>query len=529
MGWHPSPIVGSSPFDGNSSRTVKQLFDNYRQRCISTCLLYPTFRSSSVIMTISNARVVTQSNGPSGLAGKSDLKRLDTTGSGVCRPLPPPPPPPSDRGSAFLRFWWTDATRETFLSHLETDDLSSFRRACHDFSVRAAPALFDHLTITFRASTFTRPARMAALERIGHHVRTLSFRMPHTAETFLPPLLDPGTGAERQFVYQPQTGCSGGRGTSPTSTARPALPGPKYGSWEMTDLLTKQYGPLFHAATNVPAFIRAFTAMPEIRHLEISCPDQEPSQRYRRSVVDYALISLRMAVERAPLTELSELSLRPMHAGGLLYLRSHMGFGASPKGKRRWAQIRRLAIQLDSWAFDGPGVATDHLKLLHQYLLSFSAGLQHLSFRWRGKKGPCPYTLDTEPGLPPRSSKARLRRMRCPRLRHADLANAYPDASQLSRFINRHRHSLLECDFDEVELRSGDWDEALAVLTRISGSDRWRDEQVALESPWSTSSLGEQVPDGGGTKTEGGGGYAHYPPPADYFSVDPSDPLRRLR
>ncbi|KAI9887309.1 MAG: hypothetical protein M1823_000903 [Watsoniomyces obsoletus] len=510
MGWNPSPVVASSPFDRNSTWTVQKLFENYRQRCISTCLLYPTFRSSSVIMTISTARTMNQSNGPPGVASKGDLRRLDATAAS--RPLPPPPlpPPPQDQGSAFLRFWWTDTTRETFLSHLPTDDLSSFRRACHDFSVRAAPVLFDHLTITFRASTFTRPARMAALERIGHHVRTLTFRMPHTAETFLPPLLDPVTGAERQFVYQPQTGggSGGGSGTSPTSTARPALPGPKYGSWEMTDILTKQYGPLFHAATNVPAFIRAFTAMPGIEHIEISCPNQEPSQRYRRSVVDYALISLRMAVERAPLTSLSELSLRPMHAGGLLYLQSHMGFGASPKGKRRWAQIRRLTIQLDSWAFDGPGVATDHLKLLHQYLLSFSAGLEHLSFRWRGKKGPCPYTLDTEPVLPPRSSTARLRRMRCPRLQHADLSNAYPDASQLSRFIKRHRHSLLECDFDEVELRSGDWDEALAVLTRISGSDRWRDEQVALESPWSTSSLDEYPPEGGGTKTEerGGGG-----------------------
>ena len=80
------------------------------------------------------------------------------------------------------------------------------------------------------------------------------------------------------------------------------------------------------------------------------------------------------------------------------------------------------------------------------------------------------------------ASKQRLPRLRFPQLRYAELSNAHPDASQLSRFINRHRRTLQECDFDEVELRSGDWDEALAVLTRISGSEKWKEDMLAAES-----------------------------------------------
>lgn len=488
MGWDPSTIFLPAQLERHPNRNVRQLLESYRQRCISTCLLYPTFRSSSVIMTMSAMRTVTNPDPNVSAAIQEAPQECDAQPNTARRRAPPPKKPD---GSAFLRFWWTESTREAFLAHLPSNDLASLRRACHDFSVRAAPVLFADLTITFRPSTFTRPARMAALERIGHHVRTLTFVMPHTAETFLPPLIDPVTGEEKVFVYEPQS--------SAAAFARPAHPSPKYGSWEMTDLLVKQYGPLFHAATNVPAFIRAFTAMPGIVHLKISCPGQEPAQRYRRSAVDHALISLRMAVERAPLRALSALSLMPIHAGGLLYLRSTPGFGARPDGARRWGQIRKLAIHMDAWAFDLPHAPTDHLKLLHSFLCSFSPGLERLFFRWRGARGPCPFTLDTEPVLNPPSSRQRLQRLRLPRLRYAELSNAHPDASQLNRFIRRHRRSLRECDFDEVDLRTGDWNEALSVLTRISGSEKWKEELVAVDS----GAIANEGTDGG--RWPGGG------------------------
>lgn len=559
MGWHPSTVLAPGPFERHPNRNVKRLLESYQQRCISGCLLYPTFRSSSVIMTLSAARPTSQVTAMSDPEASAS-SNPDGRPAEASRPLEYPTqgaPSARPEGSAFLRFWWNDQTRQAFLDRVPTDDLVSLRRACHDFSVRAAPVLFADLTVTFRASTFIKPARMAALERIGHHVRTLTFRMPHTTETFLPPLLNPTTGEERVFVYQPQKE-TGGVCASPGK--RPASAEPKYGSWEMTDLLTQQYGPLFHAATNVPAFVRALTAMSSIVQLKICCPGQEPSQRYRRSAVDYALISLRIAVERAPLTSLRALSLTPVHAGAILYLRSGMGLGALPNSGRRWAQIRHLTIHMDSWAFGAPDAATDHLKLLHHYLLSFSANLRSVSFRWNGAKGPCPFTLDTEPLLvspttsspsprtppplpppppaaprkvslthaspaaSPSSSSSRpapssssrsatpasaatlpttyhstpasasspslpqLRRAHFRRLRHAELCNAYPDASQLNRFISRHRHSLQKCDFDAVELRSGNWDEALAVLTRISGSERWKREQTEIPTPPATPS-----------------------------------------
>ncbi|EGE85369.1 hypothetical protein RJZ56_005745 [Blastomyces dermatitidis] len=411
--------------------------------------------------------------------------------------------------AAFFQFWWTDLTRDAFLACLPKEDLLSMRLVCHDFAYRTAPVLFAEVDVEFRNGIFTRPARMAALERIGSCIKSLNFNIPHSPETFLPPLLDPVTGEERTFVYEPQVYAS--------CPAASRLSFPRYGTWEMTELLTRQYPPLFHAVTNVPSFIRAFNAMTSLRHLKVSCNGQGAGHRYRRSVVDYALISLRIAIEQAPLKSLDTLSLLPIHPGALLYLRPNMGFGASPSSRKRWAQIRKLSIEMDSFPYDTDNVTAttttspinttptstrtsssgssnsfkktnrpkDHLKLLHSYLQSFPT-LTHITFRWRGTQGPCPLSLSTEPCLQPTATEpastlcpkrcpAPLQPLSFPHLLYAEIENALLDAAQVSAFILEHRQTLGEFYFENTSLRDGGtWDEALAPLTEISGSERWK-------------------------------------------------------
>lgn len=381
-------------------------------------------------------------------------------------------------GTAFAQFWHTGPTRDSFLGYLGKEELRSLRLVCRELSTKAAPFLFSDIQVQFRSSTFTRPSRTAALERIGRHVKTLTFKIPHSSETFLPPLLDPITGEEQTFVYIPQV--------YPPSSPGSRFSVPKYGSWEMTDLLVKQYPPLFHAATNIPSFICAFNSMSSLRHLKIVCEGQSPGHRYRRSVVDYALISLRVAVEHAPLRFLDTLSLLPVHPSALLYLRPTMGFGASPASRKRWMHIRKLAIHMDSFPYDREQ-PIDHLKLLHSYLQSFP-NVERFSFRWKDAKGPCPLSLATEPCLvssaddaPKQACPKRSRRppnpLKSPALQYMEVENAIMDASQVSTFILDHRRTLREFDFEDVVLRSGTWDDALAPLTRISGNEKWKEKQ----------------------------------------------------
>lgn len=374
---------------------------------------------------------------------------------------------------SFLQFWWTDKTRDTFLSYVPKDDLTSLRLACHDFSVRAAPVLFNGMEVTFRASIFSKPLRMAALGRIGHHVRTLRFRIPHGPETFLPPLLDPVTGEECPFLYEPYT--------QSTKDPTTRLSVPTYGSWELTDMLVKQYPPLFHAAANVPSFIRFFAAVPNLKHLKISAPGQEPSQHYRRGIVDYALISLRIAVERNTLTSMDSLSLLSIHPGAVLYLNPLMGFGATPRSLKRWKQIRTLIVHMETNEVDLP---TDHLKSIHSYLNIFSTSAKTFNFRWLGAKGPCPLSLTTERCLRkpspstacPRTYSVPLPPLKWKRLRITEIENTTLDASQVSSFITSHRRTLRDFKFEHTHLRSGTWDEALSPLTEISGSESWKEK-----------------------------------------------------
>lgn len=377
--------------------------------------------------------------------------------------------------TVFLKFWWTDLVRDAFLGYASKEDLLSLRLVCHEFSIRTAPILFSDVNIQFRSSTFTRPARMAALERIGSYIKTLTFSIPHSPETFLPPLLDQFTGEEQTFVYIPQV--------YPPDSPSLRLSVPKYGSWEMTDLLVKQYPPLFHAATNIPSFVRALYTMPSLSHLKISSEGQASGHRYRRSVVDYALISLRVAIEQAPLKRLENLSLLSIHPGALLYLRPNIGFGASPGSPRRWAQIRNLSIHMDSFPYED-GHPTDHLKLLHSYLQSFTS-LTRLLFRWNGEqKGPSPLSLSTEPCITtskpyqcfPKRSSTPLKSLHFPSLQTLSIENALTSSLQISTFIISHRKTLRDFDFEDVDLREGSsWDEALAPLTRISGGERWKE------------------------------------------------------
>jgi len=393
---------------------------------------------------------------------------------------------------AFLRLWRDDKLRTNLLSHLDTTSICALRLTNSECCDVATPHLFTRTRLTFTPSSFTRPSRLEALSRIGRHIDHLTFSMPHSPATFLPPLINPMTGREVNFLYTPHT--SGGS----------VCQRPKYGSPELAELLTQQYPPIFHAATNVPAFVKAMTYMPNIRHLTISCPDQDPAQRYRRDAVDYALISLRIAIERAPIERLEKLSLNQIHPSGLVYLRHMPGYGCTPSAGRRWKQIKKLNITMDAWDFQGSRPGRDHLKILDDYIRAFSSNLEKVSFGWGGRRGPCPFTLFTDPLFAPPKSTTKLfaevtspmsplpaaplrPAMAFPNLRYMQIRNSTMSTEQVSEFILEHRHTVREFDFENVFLINGGvWEDALAPLTRSSGSDEWLSQHSGSETGSST-------------------------------------------
>lgn len=175
--------------------------------------------------------------------------------------------------------------------------------------------------------------RIQALSRIGHHIEHLTFFFPHSDTTFLPPLIHPVTGREINFLY-----------TSYTSSVAME----KFVKSDLGKIQTQQYPPLFHVASNGPSFINAMRKMRNIRRITIKTPGQNPQERYRRGRVDYALINLRVSLERAPLPKLIKLSLSSVHPSAFTYLRHIPGFGCTPLAGKRWKQIRKIHISAEA-------------------------------------------------------------------------------------------------------------------------------------------------------------------------------------
>lgn len=381
---------------------------------------------------------------------------------------------------------------------LSTADICALREASSACCNLVTKRLFTRIHVTFTPQTFTKPSRVAALGRIGHHIEHLTFYSPHSEATFLPPLIHPLTGHEISFLYTPHTSMGS------------VLTRPKYANSELGEILTQQYPPLFHAATNVPSFINALKSIPNMRHLTIRCPGQNPTERYRRDVIDYALISLRIAVERAPLTKLSKLSLSSLHPSAFNYLRHVHGLGTVPSAARRWKQIKKLHISVESWDFYGPSPGLDHLKIIDDYIRNFAPSLEKFTFAWHGNKGPCPIALSADPLFaPPRTSKKLFHEVTSPmsplpsrpsrspihfpKLRHLQIRNATMNAPQLKELIASHSHTVKEYDFENVVLvNNGNWEEALAP---VNADDSWSRSSIAAASEYSlvTSASSEDL------------------------------------
>ncbi|KAI1122872.1 hypothetical protein F5Y10DRAFT_281348 [Nemania abortiva] len=371
----------------------------------------------------------------------------------------------------FYCLWQDSRIRDTLFEELSKEDICNVRLANSACCNLVTKRLFIRTHLTFTPNSFTRPTRIQALSRIGHYIEHLTFYLPHSNATFLPPLIHPQSGREISFLYTPHTSMGS------------VLERPKFSNEGLGEILTSQYPPLFHAASNVPSFINAMKHLTNIRHLTIKTPGQNPSERYRRDIVDYALISLRVAIERAPMKKLNKLSLC-VHPSAFLYLRSVQGFGCSPSAGRRWRQIRKMSINVDSWDFYGPSPGLDHLKIIQDYLNNYSTSLEKLSFTWHGRKGPCPIALAADPLFaPPRNSLKLFREVTSPmsplppvpprkpvvfrKLRYLAIRNTTMNSAQVADLVASHQNCVREFDFENsVLISDGNWDDALAPLMK---------------------------------------------------------------
>jgi hypothetical protein len=214
--------------------------------------------------------------------------------------------------------------------------------------------------------------------------------------------------------------------------------------------------------------------MPNIRHLRVKCPGYDVSHRYRRSVIDYALISLRIAVEQNQFSALRTLTIAPIHPGGLMYLSPLIGFGASPRSASKWTRIRNLIIHTHILPSGAGDQEPNHLMLLQTYLRNFQPNLQTFDFRWIGTKGPLPMRMPSSSALNIGRHPAFARTtddlssasgtikgprpLHFPKLEFVDLENIAASASEIATFWSSHK-TIRNLHWGHIELTSGTWED----------------------------------------------------------------------
>lgn len=379
----------------------------------------------------------------------------------------------------FIGVWLNDSVRDVLCDACDDDTLCSLRKTSRDLADVIAPVLFKTLYLSFRIDTFSKPGRLETFSRVGHHVRDLHFSMEHCEATFLPELYATD-GESNMWPWAP---CK----TVKSKVERTLRQPTESEQW------MEHWPPMFQAASNAYQFIRFFRYMPRLRGLTLTTSGQDSQDLYRRSAVDFAVASVRTALDNVDLQLFRRLSL-DIHPGALLSLMPTHSYVNSPRSNRLIKRIKKLKITMTSWDFEKN--EKDHLKLLDSYIRSFAPSLEKLIFTWDGERGPCPVTLQSDSlinllayenrnahllfgemtspmsPLPERPAKPEIN---FSRLRSIKLQNASMTAQQLHDFFARHRETLRSYELNEVELKDhGDFEYVVSPLLNLEDeTSRW--------------------------------------------------------
>lgn len=303
-------------------------------------------------------------------------------------------------------------------------------------------------------------------------------------EGVLAPLVDPWTGRERAFVFPPppsphEDNDAGGR------RRKRAERGPRYGDWETTALLIKQYPSLFHAAADIGGFEEMMSGIVNLRSLTVRCTGTDglgggggggAGGGWMKTTVEYALVSLSLALETAKMESLTRLSLLHVHVRGLRALSSTRRNDQGRASSRDW---RRNVRRLEMTVLSDPGSGSRDSTTLHEFLIGFS-GLQKFDFRWEGERDSSPMPLYRTSDTACHPATRRTHRYQqhdtpFPLLTHLVIDNAIMSAKQIQDILVSHWATLEDLVLESIALTGGTWDEALAPLGDISGYNQWRD------------------------------------------------------
>ena len=276
---------------------------------------------------------------------------------------------------------------DLIFSYLSKTDLLNFRLTSRDAAQvahrAAAPRMFATLFASFPSEDARRRPPTSALQGIGVYCQKLIIRLaPITCARFI----EVGTLSWSRGVGWQST-------TASAVACPPTVATPPERDANSSPLSARiLYSASLPRETAMPSYWEGiFDLVPHVTELTISCPGVPPWSGYL--AVEQSLVAIRQALESSSsLQAFTCFRLDPIHAIGLLHCRwsgaAAYGNAAWTAGAR-WRKIKELDISLANPA----GLLTKDqqkifVKVLHDYLGSFSHTIEDLSLRWIGRFGP---------------------------------------------------------------------------------------------------------------------------------------------
>ncbi|KAI9777658.1 MAG: hypothetical protein M1816_004615 [Peltula sp. TS41687] len=296
-----------------------------------------------------------------------------------------PPLHASRPRSFFDRLLIHDRPADMILSCLWTTDLLSLRltsRAAARLVDRVLPRLFE--TLYAKPLLGVGPDVFHGLGSLQHYCKELLIQYPRPTD----PILAAG---ESSSVYTPE---SNEECTQPNAARARRHHGVQA---EIAASSSAQPVSIILIQDPTSYWRSIFAQLPNLTMLTISCPGQPPWPGYQ--AVERSLVGIRQALESTTLPSVTSLRLDPIHAIGILHLR-WAGLAAFESAEWMagpfWSRIRTLDISLLNPAgLLAKGHQRMFVKILHDYLGSFSGFLEDLRFRWVGASlGPNPLFLE---------------------------------------------------------------------------------------------------------------------------------------
>ncbi|KAA8895161.1 hypothetical protein FN846DRAFT_912080 [Sphaerosporella brunnea] len=355
---------------------------------------------------------------------------------------------------------------DKLVSLLSSHELLALRATCREIAGLTAPHVAT--AFTFLQYTFTAPAALQSLMRIGAWCTSLVITLPNTPGGKITLPLRNEYDKQRVFSVFP----------TPVDTFWAS---DRYVQEKHSGIVQTADTQLFQTARDKKAWTMMFASLPALRRLKVETPGLSPGKGLQRTCVDEALMTLREVLERRERGGQIREFVYDGHAGGVWILDPMHSWNGRGVRKAWWAELVEVEMIVSKWSLKGfhsweRGTVE---RAWRGFLAAVSEKVQVLTVELRGEGATLECPLVDETILYPKLTQ----------LKTKGFTMMWNGEGGLSRLLGKRAPMVVEWTVEKFKLSEGErmWTEVFVDwelmnpermrsptdLMRLGRKDRW--------------------------------------------------------